>query len=528
MNRKTIYACLAGVALLLLPSSMLMACGYDYVSLCASTMNITVNGNASGFQISNCSYLTPIHNHNFGTVSSLSITNVKSTTWESCSNDVMNAKLYYRIYEQTASPGSFSAADMPQLTTIVTGNYRTKSYEGNPNLNVLQGLDPGNYFLEIYIESEISFDQGTGNVDDLLSKNNGGTNYRASFTISSGVPGSLSVILAQQTNITCPGDSDGNVTVSASGGTAPYTYLWSNGMVGPTISGLSAGNYNVTATDADGNTGNYTAAIFQPAALNANLTSNNESAASANNGSIVAAPFGGTAPYSYIWSNGEITPTISGLDSGSYTVTVTDDHGCSSTATALIIVSGNAPTNYCQAQGDFPWLDWITHVGLNTIDQASAKTTYSDFTNIATELNTGSSYSISLENSYSWQTYDEYWKVWIDFDRDGIFEEPQETAFEGIAAAPAFGTPNVITNGTIYVPTTAEEGTTRMRVALKEEVLLHHVKQSHMAKWRTTPSTLCMVDLSYAAFPPTSAISFVMTTVQIQIRLTTCSRFLYW
>ncbi len=468
MNRKPLIPALAYAILSLFIWQNTNACGYNYVSQCATTMKIEVDGFTSGFQVSNCTYQTVFHNHNFGFVNSLSITELESTTWESCNNDVMNARFNYRIYKQTTAPGSFIEMGMPNLQLLnPNGTYRTKIYSETPNLNLLLGLPPGNYFIEIYMESDVSFNNGNDIVDDVITKNNGGDYYKASFSISTGLPGSLVVVLTEQQNVSCHGSSDGSATVMTTNGTPPYSYIWSNGSAGPTITGISAGNYSVTVTDNDGNTGNYSVLISQPGNLLLNLTSINESSASANNGSATVAPTGGTAPYTFLWSNGATTASITDLDSGTYSVTVTDANGCSNSGSVVIFVSGNIPSSYCPSSADLPWVDWISKVNLNTIDNTSAKSNYSDFTNIVTELSTGSSYTISLENSFSWQTYDEYWKVWIDYDRDGVFEEPAEVAFSAMIPAPTLGTPTAVGTGSIQIPTTAEEGTARMRVALK-------------------------------------------------------------
>ncbi len=443
------------------------ACGYAYVSDCATTINIEMDGVTSGFQVSSCPYLTVFDNHGFGTVTSLSITHLKSITWESCNNNVFNARLFYRIYKQTASPGSFNSIELTQLSTNAAGSYRTKTREEQPNLDLLSGLSSGDYFVDIYFESDVNFNNGNTSADEVLTKNNGGNYYTASFSVDNGQSGTLNVALSNQQDVSCNGNSDGSASVNATNGTAPITYLWSNGTIGSSVSGLSAGIYSVTATDALGETGTLNVNIFQPPVLQANLSSTNESSSSANNGTASAQPFGGTPPYTYVWSNGATAASLNNLDSGSYSVTVTDDNGCTVTGTALIIVSGDISTNYCTSEGNFPWVDWITNVNFNTINNASGKSKYSDFTNLSTELSTGSDYTVTIENGFSWQTYDEYFKVWIDYDRNGSFEEPGEIAFQGFVAAPPIGTPTAQITGTINIPSTADEGPTRMRVAIK-------------------------------------------------------------
>ena len=181
-----------------------MACGYAYVSDCATTIDIEVNGITSTFQVSSCPYQTVFQGHNFGSPTSFNITHAKSITWESCTNNVMNARFYYRIYLQSGSPGAFTPFLLPQLTTNTNGPYRTKTREGNPDLNVLAGLNPGSYFIEIYLESDV--DTNNDNVPDAQIKaNNNGLNYKASFVIPTGQGGSLNVQLVNKTNVNCNG-----------------------------------------------------------------------------------------------------------------------------------------------------------------------------------------------------------------------------------------------------------------------------------------------------------------------------------
>lgn len=139
------------------------------------------------------------------------------------------------------------------------------------------------------------------------------------------------------TAVSCKSGSDGTASVSASGGTGPYTYSWNTGSTGNPISGISAGTYTATVTDANGCTINNTITISQPAAaLSLSNSSINVSCFGSSSGSSVITPSGGTSPYTYNWSNGSTTPGISNLAAGSYTVTVTDAKGCTSTSISSI------------------------------------------------------------------------------------------------------------------------------------------------------------------------------------------------
>ena len=124
-------------------------------------------------------------------------------------------------------------------------------------------------------------------------------------------------------------------TVSINYGLWPYTYLWSNGQTTKTATGLCAGTtYTATITDASSATATVTATI--PAALSTSMIVTNPTSCTSNNGKITANVSGGTAPYTYLWSNSKVTATITGLAPATFTLTVTDTHSCTNTFTATV------------------------------------------------------------------------------------------------------------------------------------------------------------------------------------------------
>lgn len=141
----------------------------------------------------------------------------------------------------------------------------------------------------------------------------------------------LSITVAAS-DITCNGNNDGSIDLTVSGGTAPYTFQWDDAGNSTTedLTGLSAGTYTVTVTEANGCIATTTVTISEPAAITLSIT-NSLPGSSGNDGAIDLSVTGGTAPYSYLWSNGETTEDITSLDYGSYAVTVTDANGCTST-----------------------------------------------------------------------------------------------------------------------------------------------------------------------------------------------------
>lgn len=138
--------------------------------------------------------------------------------------------------------------------------------------------------------------------------------------------GSGPTLTVTSTNAGC-GTNNGSATVSASGGITPYTYQWSNGGTTATISGLGAGTYAVTVTGG-GCTSTSSATVTGGGNMTAVVSPQNTSCANTCNGQAAVAPSGGTTPYTYVWSNAANTATITGLCAGSYSVTVTDNAGC--------------------------------------------------------------------------------------------------------------------------------------------------------------------------------------------------------
>ena len=131
------------------------------------------------------------------------------------------------------------------------------------------------------------------------------------------------------TNVLCNGAGNGTASYTISGGTSPYNYSWSNGSVDAAQNQLITGTYTVTVTDALGCLLTPAAiTISEPAALSVSLNSTDASAFGGSDGTASSTVSGGTAPYTYSWSNGANTQNINNLTAGTYNVTVTDANGC--------------------------------------------------------------------------------------------------------------------------------------------------------------------------------------------------------
>jgi gliding motility-associated-like protein len=130
-------------------------------------------------------------------------------------------------------------------------------------------------------------------------------------------------------DVSCYGGSNGTLIANTTGGTAPYSYLWSyQQQTNDTIQNLPAGSYTVTITDANGCDNIFTEQISAPQQIKPNSTITNVSCNGLSDAIVALNVQGGVAPYSYLWNNGTTQSTNANLTAGIYVVTVTDANGC--------------------------------------------------------------------------------------------------------------------------------------------------------------------------------------------------------
>lgn len=155
-----------------------------------------------------------------------------------------------------------------------------------------------------------------------------------------GPPNASITCTSTSTNVTCNGGNDGSITASfvvPGTGCDSLSYIWSTGDTTLTLTGLSAGTYTITVTALECCPAECAITITEPPAL-INVIGNivNSSCAGSSDGSAVGTGVGGVPPYVYEWSNGSTNQIITDLPAGSYSLTITDDHGCTATNSALI------------------------------------------------------------------------------------------------------------------------------------------------------------------------------------------------
>lgn len=243
----------------------------------------------------------------------VTVTDSKGCTATSTSTITQPAVISANITTTNASCGSSNGS----ATVTANGGTGTLTYNwsiGGTALTI-SGLSASNYSVTVTDSKGCTI------------VTNGSVNNTSGGTTSASV-------LA---NINCNGGNNGSATATIAGGSPAYTYSWSNGASGvTTISGLTAGSYAVTITDATGCKSISTVSITEPIIVSATITAGT---INCNGGTTTASVTGGggTPAYTYLWStSGQTTTAVSGLSQGTYIVTITDNKGCTATSTTSI------------------------------------------------------------------------------------------------------------------------------------------------------------------------------------------------
>ncbi len=223
--------------------------------------------------------------------------------------------------------GLLTASTLAQDVSCNGGN------DGNITLTVNGGTLPYTF----------QWDNGAG-TNQNPSGLTAGT-YSVLITDANGCTANVSTTIAEPTLLTalatgealaCNGDTDGNIDLTVNGGTPPYTYQWDNGPIVEDPSNLPAGTYNVVVVDANNCTATASATITEPTLLTASATGEALACNGDTDGNITLSVNGGTPPYSYNWSNGDVIQNPANLPAGTYSVVVTDANGCTVNASAQI------------------------------------------------------------------------------------------------------------------------------------------------------------------------------------------------
>ena len=185
-----------------------------------------------------------------------------------------------------------------------------------------------------------------GTYDVQLTVGDGSTTDSQTFTSTITVVANPTSAIVNSSNVSCNGGNDGSGEVSASAGTPNYSFSWApSGGNSAAASGLSAGSYTVTITDANNCTTTQSVVITEPTALSVNQPSVINASCGMQDGQVSVSVAGGTPSYSYALNGGaqQSSATFSGLGVGTYSIDIIDANGCQENVSATV-TNPNAPS----------------------------------------------------------------------------------------------------------------------------------------------------------------------------------------
>ena len=220
--------------------------------------------------------------------------------------------------------GILTVNDLPSGTTIPTDVLCKGDSTGALDLTPTGGTAP------------YTFVWNTGSVNEDLSNVVAGS-YTVDITDANLCTSTVTGIVSEPaaalsgttivTSVLCSGGATGSIDLTVTGGTAPYTFLWSNGAITEDLVNIDTGIYTVTIIDANNCIASSSGTV---AALSGSTVVTNVFCFGGADGSVDLTVTGGTAPYTFLWSNGATTEDLTNLIPGNYTVTITDANSCTS------------------------------------------------------------------------------------------------------------------------------------------------------------------------------------------------------
>jgi len=255
------------------------------------------------------------------------------------------------------------------------------------------------------------------------------------------------------TDETCLNDNDGTITVIAMDGTGNYTYDWSNGATSAVITDLAPGDYSCTVDD--GNEAIIVSTTIAPGISNTFYADTDNDGFGDINNTIIG---GCTPPNGFTTNNTDCDDN----DANNYIGAACDDNDPLTSDDVIGADCNCAGTpEYCGSQGSVVIYEWIESIILADINNISgANNGYGDFTDLSTNLELGDTVSFTLTPGFSDPTFDELWKIWIDFNHDFDFDDPGEEVFFADHISTTI-------NGSFVMPEVALTGETRMRISMK-------------------------------------------------------------
>jgi hypothetical protein len=235
----------------------------------------------------------------------------------------------------------------PQNVTLVSTNLTCKNDKGGIIATTTTGAYPPYSYLWSSGQTSATITSLEAGKYDLTVTDAKSCKVTKSATVKQ--PTNVLLLTKNVTPLKCNGGNDGSITVSPSGGTSPYTIAWKNGFNTLIINNLSNGNYTATVTDAIGCSKTINANVSQPSKINLQWVKQDVTCFGQNNASVSTAVTGGTAPYSYAWSNGKTTANVNNLAAGTYNLTVADANKCTINKEIIVKDSKEILASICKS-----------------------------------------------------------------------------------------------------------------------------------------------------------------------------------
>ncbi|MBL0046784.1 MAG: PKD domain-containing protein [Bacteroidetes bacterium] len=270
-----------------------------------------------------------------GNFNTSSISNLASGTYTLTVTDTKGCTAigFATITEPATLTANFINQQNVNCFNAATGAVTVNAVGGTPNYSYF--WVPGGFTTASLSNLQ------AGSYTVTLSDNN---NCQTQNTVVITQPTQALSVTATSTPVSCNGGNNGTTSANPTGGTAPYTYLWTPGnSTAQNPIGLLKGTYSVTVTDFNGCSAVSTTTVSEPTALTLLGSSSNSNCGLANGIASVSVS-GGSGPFSFQWSpTGGTNDTATGLISGSYTVLVIDGNGCS-TSKIVNVNDNNGPS----------------------------------------------------------------------------------------------------------------------------------------------------------------------------------------
>lgn len=292
--------------------------------------------------------------------------------------------------------GYINITAAPSISETLNNLSCNGANDGSITLNISGGSSPYSYAWSNGATSKNISNLNDGNYSVTVTDNNGCV---ANGTYSVSEPAAIQ-LSGTTVNADC-GQSNGSINVSVSGATAPISYTWSTGANSPSLNNLMAGNYTLTVRDNNNCSNSKTFSISNTGAPSIHLLKSDVHCGGASDGAVRAEVSGGTAPYTFSWSNNGTDSLQENLSAGNYAVTVSDANNCVATANTVVaepdtleaIITGSNPScgdnngslSVNPQGGSFPytqiWSNGQTTANLSNLSAGNYSVTLTDGNN---------------------------------------------------------------------------------------------------------------------------------------------------